>query len=427
MTEFIHLLWYRRSQPISVSTNCRMWPIRSLILSIMLVALLLTGCSTLAGGDTQSQSQPANVNFFGTAANHVHYSLIVLPNNVLVLPTHVGLFRSTDGGQHWALVAFDPDQGLMTNWLAASPLSQQRLYVMTFPAVANHRGVVGVYTSADQGHTWKLTITAAQLGDSNAYFFVQPGNESPNQVYVYMHKLAAQGLKVSNDAGQHFTTLGKLPFGSIEGLLALPGAPGTLLAYGFEGVARSTDSGVHWNVIPDMSQHAVFSVTTGGPNRPIYASGDAGIYASQDGGKSFTLVHPGASYSSLTASPVNPQLVYGKTSSTIFRSTDGGHIWNALPPPTGSHGSLYDLTADPTNSALLYLGLSYPTEVYRYDQDSGNSKPWTSLTPKAEQQADTPQSVITVVPYVIIAVLLVVLIVLFRRYTKARLKSRGRQ
>ena len=95
-------------------------------------------------------------------------------------------------------------------------------------------------------------------------------------------------------------------------------------------------------------------------------------------------------YSSLTASPVNPQLVYGKTSSTISPSTDdlGGHIWNALPPPTGSHGSLYDLTADPTNSALLYLGLSYPTEVYRYDQDSGNSKPWTSLTPKAEQQAD---------------------------------------
>ena len=375
----IHILWYHRLQATSVNTGQRIGSIKSLTLSSMLLALLLTGCSTLTGGDTQLQ--PAKVNVFGTAANHVH-SLITLSNNVLVLATHHGLFRSADGGQHWALVAASPDQGLMTNWLAASPLSQQRLYVMTFPSVADHKGILGLYTSADQGRTWKIAITAKQLGNNN--FIVQPGNESPNQVYVYVNALGAQGLKVSKDAGQHFTTAGSLPFGNIGGLLAIPGAPGTLLVYGFEGVARSTDSGAHWNVIPDMHQQAVFGMTTGGPNHPIYATGDKGIYASQDAGKSFSLVYPGTSYSALTASPVDPQLLYGKTSRTIFRSTDGGHSWNALPPPTGSHGSLYDLAADPTNPALLYLGLSYPTEVYRYDQDSGSSQPWTSLTPKAD-------------------------------------------
>ena len=36
---------------------------------------------------------------------------------------------------------------------------------------------------------------------------------------------------------------GTLPFGSIQGLLALPGAPGTLLVYGYEGIARSSDGG----------------------------------------------------------------------------------------------------------------------------------------------------------------------------------------
>src|SRR5436853_2224310 len=107
--DFIHLLRYRRPQPILISTNQRSRPIKSLILSVMFAALLLTGCDTLAGGDTQPQQ--VKVNFFGTAANHVHYYLIAFPNNVLVLPTHFGLFRSTDGGRHWALVAFSPDQG----------------------------------------------------------------------------------------------------------------------------------------------------------------------------------------------------------------------------------------------------------------------------------------------------------------------------
>jgi photosystem II stability/assembly factor-like uncharacterized protein len=421
--KFIYLLCCHRSQVTSTNTRRSIGSIRSLVLSAVLLTLLLTGCSTLAGEDTQSQS--ANVNFFGTGANHVH-SLIALPNNVLVLATHFGIFRSADGGQHWALVAAGPDQGMMSNWLAASPLSQQRLYVMTFPALVTPlRGTLGVYTSADQGRTWKLTTTSPQLGNDN--FIVQPGNQSPNQVYVYVNALGAKGLKVSEDAGQHFTTLGTLPFGIIQGLLPLPGAPGTLLVYGDEGAARSTDGGVHWNVISGINQQAVFGMTIGGPNRPVYASADQGIYASQDGGKSFTLVHPGTSYSSLTASPVDPQLLYGKTSRTIFRSTDGGHTWNALPPPTGSHGSLQSLAADPTNPALLYLALSYPTEVYRYDQDNGNSKPWTSLTPQAEQQADTLQNSIMPVVYVIVAVLFVVLIILFRRYTKARIKRGKRQ
>src|SRR5262249_35080390 len=156
--------------------------IRFLLLGITLWALLLTGCSTLVGGDTQSQPQAVNVNVFGTAANHVH-SLIALPNNVLALATHFGLFRSADGGRQWALVAAGPDQGMMTNWLAASPLNQQHLYVMTFPAVVTSlKGTLGLYTSADQGHTWKLAITSGQLGNDN--FIVQPGNQSPDQVYV---------------------------------------------------------------------------------------------------------------------------------------------------------------------------------------------------------------------------------------------------
>jgi hypothetical protein len=40
---------------------------------------------------------------------------------------------------------------------------------------------------------------------------------------------------------------------------------------------------------------------------------------------------------------------------------------------------MYSLAADPANPTQVYLSLSYPTEVYRFDQSNQN---WTSLTPK---------------------------------------------
>ena len=42
-------------------------------------------------------------------------------------------------------------------------------------------------------------------------------------------------------------------------------------------------------------------------------------------------------------------------------------------------GNLQNLVPDLHNSALLYLSLSYPMEIYRFDQTNGQ---WTSLTPK---------------------------------------------
>jgi predicted small secreted protein len=64
------LLWSRTSQTILNCSCGKMGSVRWLILSMALLALLLTGCSTFTGGDTQSQPQAVNVNFFGTAANH---------------------------------------------------------------------------------------------------------------------------------------------------------------------------------------------------------------------------------------------------------------------------------------------------------------------------------------------------------------------
>jgi len=347
----------------------------SLLLGI--IALLLVAC----GGDTSSNQVATSptivqVNGFGTAENHVH-SLVVLPPNVLVMATHYGLFRSQNGGTSWQEVAGGSNQlmeGLMTYSLAYSTLNPQRLYVLTQPAVLPHTGTVGLYTSADQGRNWKLSIASASI-TSRTIFVVAPGNDTPDEVYIYLSELGPLGLKRSLDNGQHFTSTGTLPFGMLFGVLAIPGAPGHLLAYSSDGMAYSTDGGIHWEVIKNISS-SVNDVTTAGPHSPIYASGDAGIYSSNDGGKTFQLVYTQASFASLTAAPTQPQVIYGKTGTSVYRSDDGGHSWNTLPHISGN---LAVLTADPLNALSVYLSLSYPTELYRFSQ---GSKDWLSLTPQ---------------------------------------------
>lgn len=348
-------------------------------LLLVFLTLFLAAC----GGGSQTVTAnpvPGKVNGFGSAINHVH-SLVILPDaqQTLVLATHYGIFRSQDHGASWQETAAGPHQlmqGLMTYSLSYNTLNPQRLYVLTLPAVVPHAGQLGLYTSGDGGKTWALSILDTSV-TSGSIFFAQAGNDNPSEVYIYLSELGPLGLRVSLDNGQHFSQAGgQLPFGSLLGLLPLPGQPGHLLAYGDEGIAMTGDGGFHWKVISNI-QGGIFEMTTPGVNQPIYAEGDSGVYVSQDGGQHFTLVYTQHSYSSLSVALGQPLVVYGKSGLQVYRSTDGGHSWSALPT---IKGNLQDLVADPNNARQVYLALSYPTEIFHFQ---ASSKTWQSLTPPA--------------------------------------------
>jgi photosystem II stability/assembly factor-like uncharacterized protein len=343
-----------------------------------LVGLLTLLAACRGGGlpatEPAALATEAPVNGFGVAANHVH-AMLALPHRVLVLATHYGLFRSQDGGTTWREVAGGSNQpmdGLMAYSLGVSPVDAQRLYVLALPARQPY-GVPGLYTSADGGQTWELSLAAASVPSSSLYLET-PGNETAGEVYIYLPGLGAAGVRVSRDNGRHVSAVGTLPFGSLLGLLAIPGAPGCLLAYGNDGVARSTDGGAHWRALKGITG-SVSDMVAADAHGPIYASGAAGIMVSSDQGVTFRVVDTKGSYVSLTVSPVQGQVLYGKTGLATYRSGDGGRTWNVLPPVKGN---LAVLMVDPDNASHLYLSLSYPTAVYQLG--SGGAV-WQSLTP----------------------------------------------
>ena len=96
--------------------------ISSLFILCCVLALFVSVWLHFSGSKPQTTFDGGvRANGFGSAANHVH-SLLVLPNNVLVLATHYGLFRSSDAGKTWSTVAAGPQQvmdGLMTASLTA--------------------------------------------------------------------------------------------------------------------------------------------------------------------------------------------------------------------------------------------------------------------------------------------------------------------
>jgi len=369
------MLWQRIMLPATQHTTRRKKAryVLPIIVSLLMIALAACGGSDTSTTATATPAVP-RVNGFGTAANHPH-TLLVLPNKVLLLATHYGLFRSEDNGSSWKEVAGGSGQmmeGMMTYSLTSSSLDHQRLYVLTQQVAPTPKGTLGLYSSSDQGRSWKLASATSELGNM---FMVAAGNDTPDEVYIYLNDLGALGLKVSMDGGQHFTTTGKLPFSSFTQLLAIPGAPGHLLVGSSDGLARSTDGGAHWEIIKEITG-AILSLTTPGPRGTIYASGDAGIYVSHDGGKSFALVYNKSSLGEIVVAPEQPQTLYAKTGTAIYHSADGGRTWSTIPRVKGS---MYSLAADPTNASQVYLSLSYPTEVYRFNQ---SSQGWTSLTPK---------------------------------------------
>jgi photosystem II stability/assembly factor-like uncharacterized protein len=329
------------------------WRAAAALLAVLALALLLAGC----GESTASAA-------YGGPQNHLHDVLALrgVPHTVL-LATHIGLYRSADGGGSWHEVAGGAGQamdGLMLFKLAQSAVDSQRVYVLAIkrtdnPAAA--RATTGIYTSGDAGQTWQLATSLAAF-PTQTVFTIATGTASAGQVFAIVPGLGDHGLYASDDAGGHWRALAQTPTTTLTGIAGDPSNPRHLLLWSVaSGLFTSGDAGASWAPAGNMSG-GIYSVSMAA--KTVYASGDAGLYISQDGGGHFALAHPEDTFSQVVVCAVDATHAYALTGTAVFATTDSGQTWRQT-APTSRHPGL--LTVDPAAASGVYVGLSYPLGV----------------------------------------------------------------
>jgi hypothetical protein len=272
------------------------------------------------------------------------------------------LYRSTDGGDGWSVVAAMAG----TSVLDIEFTPDGTVYVAT-PS--------GIRVSTDGGVTW----TPLDLGIGSNQFVYDVTVDPSNQDTLWASVDDAFGgqpvtLVRSTDGGE--TWLNRTPpAGAIaaRGVAIDPADPDTVVAifggaFGGGAVFTSTDGGGTWvnrsAGLPPNPMHAVAydgsRLLVGGGQR--FGSQFVGLYQSTDLGASWTPLHdtswPILVVEDIAIDPADPATILAATDgSGVHRSTNGGDTWEL---GIGGSGALAtrSLRYAPGSSSELFLGAS---------------------------------------------------------------------
>src|SRR5579872_842249 len=273
-----------------------------------------------------------------------------------------GLYRSTDGGGHWDLVAL---QGHAVSSIVIDPKNPD--------IVMAAAGDSGVSRSTDGGRTWTSTLPDAQTGAGWLVF----DPDDPHNVYAGTHPIAQGGrggasggrgsapvttpatdsqIYRSRDEGATWTRTSPdgLPGGNF-GTIALAVAPGTkgerVYDYVAQGMFRSDDGGAHWTRATDdprlIGGGQFHDVIVDPRDANVLFATQTSLYRSTDAGKtweSYVGAPSGADYNYLWIDPTNDRYMILAVDQGTEISMDGGRSWTTwFNQPTGQ---MYNVTTD---------------------------------------------------------------------------------
>ncbi len=316
--------------------------------------------------------------------------VVLDPNNPNIAVAHLGvvnlggrtcgpLFRTTDGGATWTILAPELQQCQNTSQsnlsstldVAIAPSSGNTMYM----AGTDSNGYGLVYRSDNSGTTWRLL--SAKLASEPQTMKVDPTD--PNTLYVGTFN---DGVYRTTDGGATFVRVDTGFLGGGIYALALDprnsnviwasrGANGQGEVFGTDAtLAKSTDGGVTWaeysgppslvvGITIDQTNPNVMYVATAGSS---FAKG-SGVWKSIDGGNTWAQKNNGLADLNITTivvSPSDSSTIFagtghrpygGMVGHGIFKSTDAGNSWRKVNFPNLPVNSI---VVNPATPSAMY-------------------------------------------------------------------------
>jgi photosystem II stability/assembly factor-like uncharacterized protein len=245
-------------------------------------------------------------------------------SKTLVAGTLKGVYRSSDGGEHWELISPAGSQELHeVESIAIDPTDPRIIYAGTWHLP---------WKTTDGGEHW-TNIKQGVIDDSDVFsIIVDP--KDPKVVYAS----ACSGIYKSDNAGAKFQKVQGIPSTArrTRVLMQDPQNLNIVFAGTTEGLFRTGDSGSTWlrTTGPEVIVNDVY-VDPQNTNRVLLATDRGGVLASNDGGYSFLPSNKGFSarlITSYVADAERPARIYvgvvnDKSWGGVFVSENGGLSW----------------------------------------------------------------------------------------------------
>jgi hypothetical protein len=291
------------------------------------------------------------------------------------LSTGAGIYRTMDGGAHWTLV--------LSGTCYANVSEKDGVFYA--PLVAQ-----GVFESSDGGDTW----TNVNVGLVASFFYASGATSA--------------GVLAGHYGGIYRSTTPGAAWAVSQ--LGLNNAYVRTIAYYADrgelwagtdqsGVWRSTDLGQTWDMkAAGMTEWSTYRLTPKdhehGQGDRMFMTTSTGVYRSIDHGESWQLVgFAGQFMRGILIDPSNPDRVWtgGAINQQIWRSEDGGTIWNQVGAGiTSGFYPDFNMGRNPLNGPRLFVNYEQLTNQIYYSDDLGEHfTPATGLSSTAYQPSLT--------------------------------------